>query len=100
MNSTIKNKLKTALPAYPIEKAWLFGSYSRGEENANSDIDLLVRFEEGKTISLFDYIRIVHSLEDILNHKVDMVQENCLKPFAKESVERDKVLIYERKSKR
>ncbi|MDR0873384.1 MAG: nucleotidyltransferase domain-containing protein, partial [Prevotellaceae bacterium] len=39
MNTRVINKLKNALPDYPIEKAWLFGSYARGEETRKSDVD-------------------------------------------------------------
>ncbi len=39
----------------PVERAWLFGSYSRGEERADSDIDIMVQYEESATISLFRF---------------------------------------------
>ena len=51
MNVELVNKLKGCLAAFPIEKAWLFGSYSRGEEGPESDIDLLVRFDDDARIS-------------------------------------------------
>ena len=47
------HKLQDCLSTLPVEKAWLFGSYSRGEEQPDSDIDLLVRFDEEARISLF-----------------------------------------------
>ena len=43
------------LATQPISKAWLFGSYSRGEETKESDVDILVFFEEGTNMSLFKY---------------------------------------------
>jgi len=43
MKQSIVNKLNTFFPAYPIEKAWVFGSYARGEEIRKSDIDIMVR---------------------------------------------------------
>ena len=55
MKQTIVNKIKAFFPAYPVEKAWIFGSYSRGEETSKSDIDILVRFDEDADISLLDY---------------------------------------------
>lgn len=81
---------------YPIEKAWIFGSYARGEETRKSDIDILVRLDKNAPISLFDYIRIMQDLQDLLHKKVDLIQEEGLKNFARESVEKDKILIYER----
>ncbi|MDR1584864.1 MAG: nucleotidyltransferase domain-containing protein [Prevotellaceae bacterium] len=98
MKQVIVNKLKKFFPAYPIEKAWIFGSYARDEETRNSDIDIMVRFDKNAQISLFDYIRIMYSLEDLLHKKVDLVEEGQVKSFAEQSVEQDKVLIYERTS--
>lgn len=44
MKQTIINKLKQFFAYQPIEKAWVFGSYSHGEETEDSDVDILVRF--------------------------------------------------------
>ena len=98
MKHTVVNKLKTFFPAYPVEKAWVFGSYARGEETRKSDIDVMVRFDKDAGISLFDYIRIMHRLEDLLHKKVDLVEEGQLRRWAQESVEKEKVLVYERGS--
>jgi Predicted nucleotidyltransferases len=98
MNAVIVNKLKAFFPAYPIEKAWIFGSYARGEETKKSDLDILVRFNENANISLFDYVRIMDKIEKLLHKKIDMVSEGGLMDFAKESIDNDKILIYERNS--
>ena len=96
MKQAIINKLQGFFPAYPVEKAWIFGSYARGEETRKSDLDVLVRFDENATITLIDYAKIMNNLSDLLNKKVDLVQEGTLYKFAQESVENDKILIYER----
>ncbi|RNI15746.1 hypothetical protein EFE42_00425 [Methanohalophilus sp. RSK] len=57
----------------------LFGSFSRGEQTKGSDIDLLVRFSEKK--SLIEHIRMENELEDSLGTKVDLVTENSLSPY-------------------
>jgi predicted nucleotidyltransferase len=102
MNRAFVKELRHILPAcfpnYPIEKAWLFGSYSRGEDTCESDIDIMVRFDKNATVTLFDYAGIKLDLEDLLRKNVDLVQEGCLYDFAQESVENDKILVYERKS--
>ncbi|MDR0833761.1 MAG: nucleotidyltransferase domain-containing protein [Candidatus Symbiothrix sp.] len=98
MKQATVNKLQNFFTMQPVEKAWVFGSYSRGEETRKSDIDILVRFNREAHISLFDYVRIMHSLEDVLHKKVDLVQEGSLKNFAQESVDRDKILVYEREN--
>ncbi len=79
-----------------MEKAWLFGSYSRGEERPDSDIDLLVRFDEETRISLFKYANIILALEAASGKEVDLVQEGSLLPFAAKTDDEDKILIYER----
>ena len=98
MNTEMVNRLRVCLTSLPIEKAWLFGSYSRGEEGPESDIDLLVRFDEDARISLFKYAAIILSLEAEMGKKVDLVQEGSLLPFAAKTADKDKILIYERES--
>jgi predicted nucleotidyltransferase len=98
MQQTVVKKLQHFFPAYPVEKAWIFGSYARGEQTRKSDIDIMVRFDKDVRISLFDYIRIMHSLKDLLHKKVDLVEEGQLRSWAQESVEHDKILVYERES--
>ncbi|MCL2649533.1 MAG: nucleotidyltransferase family protein [Candidatus Azobacteroides sp.] len=98
MKQAIINKLQTFFPAYPIEKAWVFGSYARGEETRRSDIDIMVRFDRDARISLFDYVGIMNELEDLFHKKVDLVEEGQLRRWVQESVERDKILVYEREN--
>ena len=98
MKQDIVNKLQNFFPAYPVEKAWVFGSYARGEETRKSDVDVMVRFMKDARVSLFDYAGIMIDLEKILRKKVDLVTEGGIKKFAKESIDHDKILIYERTS--
>ena len=79
----------------PVLKAWLFGSFSRGEETQDSDVDVIVSLDKSKPIGL-KFFGMLSDLEELLGRKVDLVSEGTLLPFAKESVERDKILIYER----
>lgn len=89
-------QIRTFFTGQPVEKAWLFGSYSRGEETPKSDVDILVKYKEGERITLMTIARMMVSLGDILKKPVDLVEEGRLLPFAAPSVERDKILIYER----
>lgn len=102
MNNITKDRIIPSIQGYfatlPITKAWLFGSYSRGEESAESDVDILVVFDKDAKINLFKYADIICQLETILNHKIDLVEESSLLPFAQETANKDKVLIYERAS--
>ena len=100
MNSITKNSIIPSIQGYfaslPITKAWLFGSYSRGEESADSDVDILVVFDKDANISLFKYADMICQLESLLKQKVDLVEEGSLLPFAADTANKDKVLIYER----
>ena len=87
-------KIQECMKTQPVKKAWLFGSYSRGEETPTSDIDILVVFDKG--VTLFGYAHVYTILKDALNMEVDLVEDGTLLPFAQPSAERDKLLIYER----
>lgn len=67
-----------------VLKISLFGSSVRKEDNEDSDIDLLVIFEEGR--SLFDLIRLKQQLEELLDKKVDVVTENSIHPLLKKKI--------------
>ena len=80
----------------PVKRAWLFGSFSRMEERPDSDIDILVDLDHSTPIGLLQYAGMVNNLEGLLGRKVDLVADGSVKPFAQPSINRDKVLIYER----
>ena len=89
-------RIKAYLEKQPISRAWLFGSFSRGEETENSDIDILVDFEKDAHVGLFKYAGMYSDLKDILGREVDLVKNGALKSFAVESANNDKILIYEK----
>lgn len=82
----------------PVEKAWLFGSFARGEETPESDIDILVQYDNTARISLLTISHMMGELERSTGRRVDIIEDGCLMPFAVESANRDKQLIYERRS--
>ena len=79
----------------PIEKAWVFGSFSRGEQRPDSDIDILITFVPNTKMGL-QFFGMIDYLEKLLNRSVDLVVEGDLLPFAAKSANRDKKLIYKR----
>ena len=79
----------------PIGKAWVFGSFSRGEQRPDSDIDILITFVPNTKMGL-QFFGMIDDLEKLLNRSVDLVVEGDLLPFAAKSANRDKKLIYER----
>ena len=80
----------------PVLKAWLFGSYSRGEQRADSDVDILILPDKSQHFSLFTLSEIYEDLKELLGCEVDLITVGGLMPFARESADRDKILIYER----
>ena len=95
MQKTIADYFKTQ----PVLKAWLFGSFARGEETPRSDVDILfVPDYSGKPFTLFTHGGMLMDLQELLGRDVDLVVEGTLRPYAAETANRDKILIYERKS--
>lgn len=89
-------KIQGYLKAQPVTKAWLFGSCSRGEEHAGSDVDILVSFDRTASVGLLTMGGMYMDLKELLNRDIDLVEEGTLMPYAVESANHDKVLIYER----
>ena len=91
--------IKTTIAEYfktqPVLKAWLFGSFARGEETPDSDVDLIVVLDPSKPVGM-RFFGMWGDLERLIGRSVDLVTEGNLMPFAKESADRDKILIYER----
>lgn len=82
-----------------MRRAWLFGSCSRGEETPDSDMDILVDYDESAgALSLLTIGGMLMDLSDIAGRRVDLVETEGLKEFAVSSINRDKILIYERES--
>lgn len=79
----------------PVTKAWLFGSFARGEQREDSDVDILVELDQNQRIGL-KFFGMCADLKELLNREVDLVADGCLLPFAQESADHDKKLIYER----
>lgn len=100
MSQELINILSDYFSNQPVDKAWLFGSFARHEDDYQSDIDVMVHFSPEKSITLFNYIHIVNDLEALTGRNIDLVEDGQIKEFARNSVENDKILIYERKTKR
>jgi predicted nucleotidyltransferase len=91
---TIKNAVSELVPEYGINKAFLFGSFARGEADESSDVDLVV--ELGRPLG-FRRGRLCLELESRIGRPVDLAFEaEQLYPPIRKQFELDKVLIYER----
>lgn len=81
--------------ASPVLKAYLFGSYVRGEADKDSDIDILVELDYSQKIGL-RFIQMKIDLEKILRQRVDLVSSTGLSEYIKPLVDNEKQLIYAR----
>ncbi len=94
MNTKILSKLKKAnkiYEKYGINKVYLTWSYSRWEETKNSDIDLY--FKTNIFLDIYKYMNLKFELESELWKKVDLITDDNLKPWIKQYILKDLVLI-------
>lgn len=93
---TMFSRVQRYLAQTNVIRAWVFGSFARGEETETSDLDLLVEYDKTTGLSLLNIVRYQLDMEKLIGRKVDLVENGYLKPFAQASAERDKYLCYER----
>ncbi len=86
------DKITKYLLKHDIKKIALFGSYLRGEEQSDSDIDIIVEFERRK--SLLDLVSIELELSEKLGIKVDLLTENSISPYMIDSIKSQMRVIY------
>jgi len=79
-----------------ISKAWLFGSFARGEDDYKSDIDVMIEVPSDSNFSLFDLAEIQYQLERLIPEKFDIVMKEGIKPHIMERIKPDLKIIYER----
>jgi hypothetical protein len=91
------NILKDFFKTKPVFKAFIFGSFARGEADLNSDYDILVELDYSKKIGL-EFIQMQIELADLLKKNVDLVSDKALSKYIRPFVDKDKKLIYERKN--
>ncbi len=82
----IQQKATPILKRYEVVKASIFGSYARGEQNANSDIDILIQYSPRVRKSLLTRIKLRDELKEVLQKNVDVVTEKALSPYLRDIV--------------
>ncbi len=94
----LRDQILPILEPYGVQRVALFGSVARGEETPESDIDILVDFEEPRKrpIGLFTWVRLEDELSKRLNRKVDLVSGRGLKRHVRPYVEAEMVVLYEK----
>ena len=69
--------LKSFFRNKPVKKAFVFGSYSRGQAESDSDIDILVELDYSKHIGL-GFLGMKYEIEDALHRKIDLVSDQSV----------------------
>lgn len=87
----IKKQITPILREYRVTKAGIFGSYARGEQNKKSDIDILVKIDNGT--DLIELIRLRTKLQRMIKKKVDIVEYGSIRKKIKNSILNDEIQI-------
>jgi predicted nucleotidyltransferase len=82
---------ETELRRLGVAHAAVFGSVARGEERAESDIDVLVELDENRPIGIFEYARLKLYINELLDGPSDVVNRRTLKPLLQASILHDMV---------
>ena len=86
-----RDEINAIARKYKAEKLWVFGSCARKEERPDSDVDLLVKFNENA--SILDLVHIKNYVRDIVRRDVDVVSSRGLSPFLGERILSEAVAI-------
>ena len=89
MNKETKKLIKQILKKNKVRRAGIFGSYARGEEKKNSDIDILIEFDG----SLLDLVRMEREIKEKLKKKIDLVTYNGISPYLKDRILKEEIKI-------
>ena len=89
------DNIVTICKKYCINELSIFGSSLRDDFTKNSDIDILVSFNKGANITLFDIIELENEFSELLNREVDIVEKEALKnPIRKDRILSTREIIY------
>jgi hypothetical protein len=93
----LRDQILPVLAPYGVKRIALFGSVARGEETPESDIDILVDFEEPRRrpIGLFTWVELEQELSRRLQRKVDLVSGRGLRRSVRPYVEAEMIILYE-----
>jgi len=95
--ANLRKKVTPVLKPY-VKRISVFGSFARGEQTQQSDIDLLIALktsEKRPALGLFEFIKLEQELEQKLGCEVDLVTETGLNLHRKSGIEKDRVVLYE-----
>jgi uncharacterized protein len=94
---TIIAKLReneVVLREHGVSHAALFGSRARGEARPDSDIDILVEIAPDFPMDVFQYVAVVHAIEDMFTEPVEVSNRAAMKPHVRPTAERDAIYAF------
>jgi len=87
----MKTKIIPVLKEYRVTRAGIFGSYARGEQKKNSDVDILVK--TGDEMGLLEFIGLKLMLQKAVKRKVDLVEYETIRKELRENILNDEIRI-------
>jgi len=91
----VKKKIVPILEKHGVQKAALFGSFVRGEQSEDSDIDIIVEFKDRENKTLLDLIGLELELQETTNRKVDVLTYRSIHPLIKDNILKEQEIFYE-----
>lgn len=87
-------KNEEALRRRGVAHAALFGSRARGDQRAESDTDIMVEFDPGARVTVFDYAALKEYIATLFDGPVDVVNRDGLKPYVKPAATADAIYAF------
>jgi len=88
---TLRRTMPSLTERYRVRSLGIFGSYARREEREDSDLDLLVTFDDPP--GLLKFVEMENYLSDLLGVKVDLVMRDALKPYIGEQILKEVIAV-------
>ena len=92
IKQTLKERMPEIKEKYGVKNLYIFGSYVRGEQTPESDIDILVEFEKGRK-TFRNYMGLKFYLEELFGIKVDLVIKEAVKPRLKKYIYEEAISV-------
>ena len=93
MRGILKQHKKELKEKFGVREIGMFGSYIRGDQKEDSNIDIVVEFQPDAEMDLIKFVELEEYLSDLLGTKVDLVMKSALKPRIGKRVLKEVVYI-------
>jgi uncharacterized protein len=90
----ILRRSEAALRERGVRRAALFGSLARGDDRADSDIDVMVEIDPDAPLGVYDYVDLKEYIASLFDGRVDVVSRDALKPYVRPAATADAVYAF------